>query len=96
MKEIELEPKYSTFEIPGHCLKCLAEHEYETCLRTLLRGEDNADDTIENFEAMLSLLKSEDLKRLRDITEKHLAEGKKVKLIMRIDKGNITYKIQTE
>lgn len=95
MKEIELEPKYSTFEIPGHCLKCLAEHEYETCLRTLLRGEHDNDETIEKFEAMLSLLKSADLKELRNKTESHLSDGKKVKLIMRIDKGTITYEVKT-
>ncbi len=96
MKEIELEPKYSTFEIPGHCLKCLAEHEYETCLRTLLRGEQEAAETIEKFEAMISLLKSEELKQLRDQTEGHLADGKKVKLIMHLDNGAVSYEVKTE
>ena len=95
MKEIELEPKYSTFEIPGHCLKCLAEHEYSTCLRALLRDEPDNEETIEKFEAMLSLLKSAELKELRDKTESFLADGKQVKLILRIDKDATTYKIET-
>lgn len=96
MKKIELEPQYSTFEIPGHCLKCLAEHEYEKCLRTLLRGEEDTGDTIEKFKAILSLLKSEDLNKLRNKTEADLADGKKVKLIMHIDGENITYEVITD
>lgn len=37
MNEIELKPGYSTVEIPGKCLKCLAEQEYGNCLKGLLK-----------------------------------------------------------
>ena len=40
MDEIELKPGYSTVEIPGKCLKYLAEQEYGDCLKELLKGED--------------------------------------------------------
>ncbi len=76
-------------------MKCLAEHEYETCLRTLLRGELDDTETIEKFEAMLSLLKSADLKALRDQTEAQLADGKKVKLVIHHDKDSIFYEVKS-
>jgi hypothetical protein len=39
MQPFDLEPKYSNNEIPGKCIKCLAEQELYNCLRGLLGGE---------------------------------------------------------
>jgi len=39
MDSFDIEPKYSTSQIPGKCIKCLAEEELNNCLLKLLRGE---------------------------------------------------------
>lgn len=39
MEPIDLKPRYSTRDIPGRCIKCLAEQELDSCLRELLREE---------------------------------------------------------
>jgi hypothetical protein len=88
MERIELEPAYSTVKLPGKCVKCLAEQEYGDCLRQLLKGEDAKKELEERFEAILSLLKSSELKSLRDEAEKQLANGKKVKLIIERNEEN--------
>ena len=96
MKKIELEPKYSTVEIPGKCLKCLAEQEYGECLRDILKGEAVRGGLEEKFEAMLALLKSAELTKLRDESEKHLADGGKVKLIIHKEGENTRYEIKLD
>lgn len=35
---VEIEPNYSSIELPGKCVKCLAEDEYGICMRHLLEG----------------------------------------------------------
>ena len=94
MKKIELEPKYSTVEIPGKCLKCLAEQQYGDCLRDLLKGEEGKKELEEKFEAMVTLLKSQELTKLRDETERHLADGKNVKLVIHMEEGENKYEIK--
>jgi hypothetical protein len=37
MDSFNLEPTYTTGEIPGKCIRCLAEEELNTCLRAILR-----------------------------------------------------------
>jgi hypothetical protein len=96
MKDIEMEPKYSTVELPGRCLKCLAEQEYGDCLRALLRGDEGKEEFEERFEAILSLLKSSDLAKLRSDSEEHLSDGKKVKLVISTDEGNYKYRLEVE
>jgi len=90
---IELEPKYSTIEIPGKCVKCLAEEEYGIGMRQLLKGDDSGEIK-EKFEAVLSLLKSPDLARLRDESEKYLSDGKNVKVIVHLEEGQPKYEIK--
>ena len=93
MDPIELEPKYSTIEIPGKCVKCLAEEEYGIGMRQLLKGDDSGEIK-EKFEAVLSLLKSPDLARLRDESEKYLSDGKNVKVIVHLKEGQPKYEIK--
>jgi len=42
MEPINLEPRYSTPQLPGKCLKCLAEQQLDSCLGQLLveQGEN--------------------------------------------------------
>jgi len=79
MEKIELEPRYTSGGIPGKCIKCLAEHELDGCLRELLRGEDD-EATKQRFQMLVTFLKSPQSQRIRDEAEKYLAEGKKVRL----------------
>lgn len=92
MKPINLEPKYSTAEIPGKCLKCMAEQQLDSCLRQLLVEQGENKELQKRYSALLSLLKSPESKNLRDETEKYLAEGKNVKLVIS-GKGRYEIKI---
>lgn len=96
MDKIELKPQYSTVEIPGKCIKCLAEQEYGDCLKELLKGQEGKKRVEERFEALISLLKSPDLANLRDESEKQLADGKDVKLIVNLEEGKPRYEIKLE
>jgi len=79
MDSVNLEPRYSTNQIPGKCLKCLAEQELNNCLRELLRDEyDNDEELQKKYKMMLTFLQSDESKKLRGESEKLLAEGKEV------------------
>jgi hypothetical protein len=94
--DMELEPRYSTREIPGRCIKCLAEEQYRDCLRQLLKGEDEREELKETYEALVSLLKSPDLKKLRDESERYLAEGRDVKVVLHLGEGEPRYEIKVD
>ena len=88
MKAYELEPKYSTNEIAGKCLKCLSEHELNFCLMELLREgtDDELDEEIkERYETIVGFLKSPEFEPLRQESERLLSEGKQVSLIVSRD-----------
>ena len=78
MQPFDLEPRYSNNEIPGKCIKCLAEQELYNCLRELLRGESENKEMLQRYEMLLAFLKSPESQKLRDESEKYLAEGRKV------------------
>lgn len=80
MDTLDLQPGYSTGEIPGKCIKCLAEQELNSCLRMLLIGEGEEESVQRQYEMLLAFLKSPESRKLRDDTEKYLAEGKEVTL----------------
>ncbi|HEY91594.1 MAG TPA: hypothetical protein G4O07_07130 [Dehalococcoidia bacterium] len=86
MKSLDLEPGYSTGNIPGRCIKCLAEKELNDCLRTLLMGAGDEREVQQQYEMLLSFLKSPESKQLRDESERLLSEGKQVSLNISIDK----------
>ena len=93
MDSIRLEPGYSTNEIPGKCIKCLAEKELYNCLRELLRGEGENRELQQRYEMLLAFLKSPESQKLRDEAEKHLAEGKKVTVRISLDDGKPKYQL---
>jgi hypothetical protein len=94
MEPINLDPRYSTREIPGKCIKCLAEKELNNCLMALLRVE--AEDTAleQRFETLVNFLKSPDSKKLRDESEKYLAEGKEVTVKIDFEMGQPKYELK--
>jgi hypothetical protein len=91
---LELEPRYSTREIPGRCVKCLAEAQYRDCLRELLRGGGEGKELEETYEGLVSLLESPELERLRDECERHLADGRDVKVVLHLGQGEPRYEIK--
>jgi len=93
-RSLELEPAYSTREIPGRCVKCLAEAQYRDCLRELLKGPNEASELGETYEALVSLLKSPELEKLRDECERYLADGRDVKIVLHLGEGEPRYEIK--
>jgi hypothetical protein len=96
MEPINLEPRYSTKEIPGKCIKCLAEKELDNCLLELLRIQGENEELTQRFEALLSFLRSPESKSLRDESERHLAEGKQVTLEISFELGQPRYELKIE
>ena len=98
MKSFELEPKYSTSQIPGKCLKCLGEQELNNCLLELLRNEQDDEELKQRFEMLVTFLQSPESKKLRDESEKLLSEGKRVTLKINTasDTDNLSYELVTE
>ena len=94
MEPINLEPRYSTSQLPGKCVKCLAEQQLDSCLRQLLLEEGENKELQKRYGALLSFLKSPKSKALRDEIEKYLAEGKDVKVKVYSQAGKTKYEIE--
>ncbi|OGO05193.1 MAG: hypothetical protein A2Y91_00730 [Chloroflexi bacterium RBG_13_54_8] len=95
MDSFDLEPRYSSGELPGKCIKCMAEQELDSCLRELLRGEDS-EELQQRFEMLLTFLKSPESQRLRDEAERCLSEGRKVKLRLHFADGKPKYELKVD
>ena len=94
MEPINLEPRYSSSQLPGKCLKCLAEQHLNGCLRQLLIDQEESKEVQIKYSALLSFLQSTKSKKLRDETEKYLAEGKDVKVKISSQAGIMKYELQ--
>jgi hypothetical protein len=93
-RSLELEPRYSTTEMPGRCIKCLAEEGYRGCLSELLKGGGESKELEETYEALVSLLNSPELQKLLDESERHLAEGRDVKVVVHLVEGKPRYELR--
>jgi hypothetical protein len=93
MDSFDLEPRYSTNEISGKCLKCLSEHELNSCLMLLLREEGIDKAVQKKYEALIKFLQSPESEQLRIESEKYLAEGKKVAVRISVNKGRPKYEL---
>ena len=96
MDSFDLEPKYSTGQLPGKCIKCLAEQELSNCLMELLRDEESDEKIQRRFEMLLSFLKSPESQKLRDESERYLAEGKQVTLKINFETGEPKYELRVD
>ena len=94
MDSFDLEPRYSTRDVPGKCIKCLTEQKLDTCLRELLRSEEENPERYQRYEALLAFLQSPALQKLCDESEKYLAEGKKVTLRLSFTDGIPKYELE--
>ena len=94
MNSFNLEPRYSTNQIPGKCIKCLAEQELNNCIMELLSGKGEDKELEQKFEMLVAFLKSPESQKLRDESEKCLADGKKVTLKLSITDGKPKYELE--
>ena len=94
MDSFELVPRYSTNQIPGKCIKCLVEQELNNCLMELLRGKGEDKELEQKFEMLVAFLKSPESQKLRDESEKYLADGKKVTLKLSLTDGKPKYELE--
>jgi hypothetical protein len=93
LKQIDLQPRYSTRDIPGHCLKCLAEEKLFDCMRQLLRDEGDSEELVQRYEMLYSFLKSQESQQLRGESEKLLADGKEVSIRIFLEAGKPRYEL---
>jgi hypothetical protein len=96
MEQIDLNPRYSTSQIPGKCIKCLAEQELNNCLLELLRGEEDNQSLQQRFEILVAFLKSPESRKLRDESEKYLAKGKKVRVKINFETDKPEYELKID
>ena len=96
MEQIELSPRYSTSEISGKCVKCLAEAELNNCLLQLLSAGGDDKKMQQRFCALVAFLRSPEARALIDESERYLAEGKKVSVKIHYENDKLEYKIITE
>lgn len=96
MDNFDLEPKYSSNEVPGKCLKCLAEKELDNCLFGLLSEQSSDEELMQRYEALVALLESPDFERLRSEAEQLLSDGKQVKIQVNYNEGKLDYKLIVE
>ena len=94
MDTINLDPKYTTGDVPGKCIKCLAEQELGNCLLELLRTEGDDEELAQRFEMLVSFLKSPESRKLRDESERYLAEGKQVTVRVSFEEGKPKYELK--
>ena len=96
MKQIEFSPSYSTSEISGKCVKCLAEEELNNCLFQLLSSGGEDEDLQKKFNALVDFLRSPEARTLVDESERYLSEGKKVSVKIHFEDEKVRYEIVTE
>lgn len=96
MDNFDLEPKYTTNEVPGRCLKCLAEKNLNNCLFALLSEKTDDVELQQQYQALLTLLESPDFESLRSQTEKLLSEGKQAKVKVYYHDGQLHCELVTD
>jgi len=96
MEPIDLNPGYSDRDIPGKCIKCLAEQELNSCLKVLLTDAKDNKEVQQKFEMLVSFLKSPESKKLLDESERFLADGRQVTLKIRSDGGKPNYELKVD
>ena len=96
MESFELEPRYSTNQIPGKCIKCLGEQELNSCLMQLLRDDGANEDVQQKYVALVTFLQSPESKQLREESERYLSEGKKVSVVIREKNGKPEYELKID
>jgi hypothetical protein len=94
MESIDLTPRYSTSDMPGRCIKCLAEEKLFSCMRELFKDEKDTSKLQQRYEILYSFLESSELQKLCDETEQYLSEGKEVNVRIYLESGKPKYELK--
>jgi len=62
----------------------------------LLRGEGDDEELQQKLETLVSFLKSPESKKLRDESERYLAEGKQVTVKIHFETGKPKYELKVK
>lgn len=68
----------------------------DTCLRELLSCEGDNPEQRQRYEALLAFLQSPESEKLREESERYLAEGKQVLVTIHNQEGKYTYELQIQ
>ena len=79
MLKIELVPDLD------HCIETVTKREYDETLRRLLAAPEGDQELEKRLELLSTFLLTVDFKKLRQESEKHLVEGRRVKFVFRLE-----------
>jgi hypothetical protein len=96
METIELVPRYSTSELPGRCIKCLAEEKLFACMREIFDDEKDTAKLQQKYQILYAFLQSPNLQKLCDETERSLSEGKEISVRIYLRDGKPEYELKTK
>jgi hypothetical protein len=96
MEPINLEPRYSSHEIAGKCLRCLAQEELSNCIVEMLGSGEEDGQLQVKYNALVAFLQSPEAQDLIDETESYLSEGKKVKVKLNFENDKLSYEVKTD
>jgi len=94
MESVDLTPRYSDNEVPGRCIKCLAEEKLFNCMRELFKEDKENPELEKKYELLYSFLGSADLQKICDESERFLSEGKEVSVRITLDSGKPRFEIK--
>jgi hypothetical protein len=72
----------------------LAKEELNKFVFELLRGEGDDKELTRRFETLVSFLKSPESQKLRDESERNLADGRKVAVSISFEDGKPKYELK--
>jgi len=90
MHEIELVPTLS------ECIHTLAAKRHDEAVRQLLAAGKPMPELQETEKLLRKFLETADFRQLRAESEALLAMNRKVKFVLRLDRGTLKYKLQLE
>ena len=94
MDPIDLEPRYSSHDHTGRCLRCLAQEELNNCIVAMLGNADEDSSKLQaKYIALVAFLESPEAQELIDETERYLSEGKKVSVKLNFENDKLDYEV---
>jgi hypothetical protein len=96
VQPIDLELRYSTRDIPGKRIRCFTEQRLNGCLIELLRGQKEDRALGQTYERLMTFLKSSESQRLREGSERYLAEGEQGTVEIRFEDGARQYELKVK
>jgi hypothetical protein len=90
MVQIELEPMLD------RCIETTARQEFTGSAHEYMAKRESDSELLEKLELLRRFLAAADFPRLRRQSEKHLAEGKKVRFLLRLEDGRPEYEMRVD